>query len=194
MKKILIILLILTVVFFLFNEYYLKNSSCKTEDGSYEIWGSTPIDITEKINKGECECISESLIIENDPNVFSKVQIFEIKKELPNWAIKNVQGFSEKDKTNLVFELNKLSNEEFSKSLKYKYSFLADVVGCLVPVYTFKVKSSNAYFPNYKCVNEAYDSASSESDGFKLLPISEKPNYPIIESETWAGNFGNKGI
>ena len=63
MKKILIVLLILTVVFFLFNEFYLKNSSCKTEDGSYEIWGSTPIDITEKINKRECECISESLII-----------------------------------------------------------------------------------------------------------------------------------
>lgn len=42
MKKILIVLLILTVVFFLFNEFYLKNSSCKTEDGSYEIWKTAP--------------------------------------------------------------------------------------------------------------------------------------------------------
>lgn len=194
MKKIILCFLTLTIAYFLINKYYIKNSWCKMEDGRYEVWGSTPIDITKNIKNGQCECISESLIIENNPNIFSKNQLFRIKNELPNWAMKNIKNFSQKDKIILALELNKLSEDEFSKKLIYKYSFIANLVGCPVPVYTYNIKSNNAYCPNYKCVNDAYDNPSLSADGFKLFPKKEKPYYSNIESESWAKNFGNEGI
>lgn len=64
MKKIIISVIIIILGYFLIDKYYIKNIWCKSENGWYEVWGRTPIDMTVPINNGECECISESLIIE----------------------------------------------------------------------------------------------------------------------------------
>ena len=181
MKKALIIVVILIFGAYLINEFYIKNIWCMTEDNRYEVWSSTPNDITENIKKGECECISESLIVEKKPNPLSKTQLFEIKKELPNWAIKNIKDFTIQDKQVLISELSNLTDEEFSKKLKYKYSFLEKFTSCFVPVYIFKIKSNVAYCPNYSRAYDLYDGKHAPKHD-NIEPFGKKPNYPIIES------------
>ena len=81
MKKAIVLVIIIILGYFLLNEYYLKNMPCRTEDGTYEIWGNTPVQINDKINNAECECISETLIKEKSPLVLNDNQIKIIKKE-----------------------------------------------------------------------------------------------------------------
>lgn len=74
MRKMIIILVIIVVLgYFLIDKYYIKNMWCKFESGVYEVWGNIFVDIIEKINKGECKCISESLIIEERFNYFNEI-------------------------------------------------------------------------------------------------------------------------
>lgn len=195
-KKLIIIGLILCIIIFLINKFYIKNYSCKSENGSYEVyaaWGSsTPINITGRINDCDCECIDEFLIVEKKPIQFSDEQLSEIKKQLPNWAIKNCKNFSINDKKKLENEYKKISNEDFFKLFKYKYTFFLFVGN--VPVYTINIKNSLAYCPNYSYVYDLYDGKyAPKSDGRE--PFGKKLNYPIIESELWIKTkFGKKGI
>lgn len=192
-NKIIIVIGILFVGYFLINEYYIKNSWCKTEGGRYEIWANHPIDITEKIKNKECVCISESLIIETKPKPLTTIQLEIIKKELPNWAINNIKGFSEKDEIDLFNKLKKLRNNEFLEKLKYKYTFIDDsYLTCFIPIYVFEIGSKKAYIPNYQSVYDDYLRLSKDPEGVKFLSKSKAPNYPIIESESWVKNFGDK--
>jgi hypothetical protein len=184
MKKIVIVVLIFTLGCYLTNKYYIKNIWCKTKDNRYEVWSSTPNDITENIRKGECECISESLIIEKKPNPLSNIQLYEIKKELPNWSIKNIKEFTIQDKQVLISELSNLSDKEFSEKLIYKYTFLEKFTGCFVPVYIYKINSTVVYCPNYTKAYELYDGKYAPKHE-NVEPFGKKPNYPIIESKSW---------
>ena len=195
MKKIIILVIIIILGYFLIDKYYIKNIWCKSENGWYEVWGRTPIDMTVPINNGECECISESLIIEKKTNHFNKLQLEKIRKELPNWAVNNIKGFSEKDKKELFLKLRQFTDEEFLQKLEYKYTFIEDTYQtCFVPVFIFSIGSEKAYCPNYQCVYDDYKRLSKDSEGIKFLSKRKPPNYPIIESESWARNFGDKGI
>jgi hypothetical protein len=194
-KKIVISVVIIILGYFLINKYYVKNIWCKSEGGKYEVWGITPVDITEKINNEECECISETLIIEAKPNPLNTIQLEKIKKELPNWAVNNIKGFSEKDKANLSLKLRQFTDKEFLQKLDYKYTFIdGTYLTCFVPVYVFIVGSDKAYLPNYQCVYDDYKRLMKDSEGIKLFSKRKPPNYPIIESVSWAKNFGDKGI
>lgn len=196
MKKTIIISVIIVVLgYLLIDKYYIKNMWCKSESGAYEVWGNTPVDITEKINKGECKCISESLIIEERPNHFNEIQLKQIRNELPNWAVNNIKGFSEKDKNSLSVKLKQFTDKEFLQKLEYKYTFVDDTyLTCFVPVFVFSIGSEKAYCPNYQCVYDDYKRLIKDSEGIKILSKRKPPNYPIIESESWARNFGDKGI
>lgn len=195
MKKIIISVIIIIAGYFLINKYYIKNMWCVSENGKYEIWGKTPIDITEKIKKEECECISDILIIETKPAFFNKSQLEEIKKELPVWASSNIEGFSEKDKSALSLKLKELTDQEFSQKLEYRYSFIEDTfLTCFVPVYVFTIGSKKAYIPNYKCVYDDYKRLNRSIEGIRFLANRKAPIYPLIESEDWARNFGKKAI
>ena len=110
MKNILLILLLITLL----NSCYMKNMWCKTEDGRYEIWGTTPYDITERIEKEGCECLSESLLWNPKPKAFDPQQLQEIRQELPNWAMKNIPNFTTKDKQDLQRELTVMSDTDLS--------------------------------------------------------------------------------
>ncbi|MEO8255704.1 MAG: hypothetical protein ABI554_15105 [Flavobacterium sp.] len=194
-KKIIISVVIITLVYFLINKYYIENMWCKSENGHYEIWGKTPVDITEKIKKQECECISDGLIIESKPALFNKTQLEEIKKQLPVWVFNNIKGFSEKDKAELSLQLKGFTDQEFLQKLEYQYSFIEDTyLTCFVPVYIFKIGSKKAYIPNYKCVYDDYKRLEEDPERVKFLSKQKAPNYPIIESESWARNLGEKGI
>ncbi|WP_456311768.1 hypothetical protein [Pseudomonas shirazensis] len=194
-KKIIISVVIITSGYFLINKYYIKNMWCKSESGKYEIWGKTPVDITEKIQKDECECISDGLVIEAKPALFDETQLKEIKKQLPVWASNNIKDFSEKDKSELSLQLKGFTDQEFSHKLEYKYSFIDyTYLTCFVPVYIFTIGSKKAYIPNYKCVYDDYKRLNKDVEEIKLLSKQKAPNYPIIESESWASNFGEKGI
>lgn len=61
-------------------------------------------------------------------------------------------------------------------------------------MYTIKIKNITAYCPNYSYTYDLYDGKyAPKSDGNE--PFGKKPNYPIIESESWAkAQFGDKGI
>lgn len=81
-KKIVVSAVIIVLAYFLVDEYYIKNRWCLAEDwragSGYEIWPkntSFPYNITKQIEKGECECISESLIKEVKPNPLTKIQL-----------------------------------------------------------------------------------------------------------------------
>lgn len=194
-KKIIISVVVIFLGYFLINKYYIKNIWCKSEKGKYEIWGKTPVDISEKIKKEECECISDGLIIEAKPALFNKTQLEEIKKQIPVWASHNIEGFSEKDKSALSLKLKNLTDQEFLKKLEYRYSFLEDkYLTCFIPVYIFTIGSKKAYIPNYKCVYDDYKRLSKTVEGAKFLLNQKAPNYPIIESESWARNLGEKAI
>jgi hypothetical protein len=196
MKKILIaagIILVLITGYIIFKKYIMENIWCKTEDGRYEIWAFTPIDVTDRIEKEGCKCLSGSLLWNPDPLLFDYRQLQEIRKELPGWAVKNVKDFSEEDKKDLAQELNRMSDAELLKKLKYRYSFFAKLVDTEVPVYTIKIKSVQAYCLNYFLVYEVYDGKYSIDNDPE--PFGKKPNYPIIENEDWARNeFGEAGV
>lgn len=201
-NKIIVSLVILFLGCFLIDKYYIKNMWCLAEDwragSGYEIGqhnSSLPYDITEQIKKGECECISDNLIIEDNPTPLNKIQLQKIKKELPNWAINNIKDFSEQDKLDLSVEIRELTDNEFLEKLEYKFTFIDGThLTCFVPVYVFKVASKKAYCPNYQCVYDDYKRLSSDPEGIKFLSNRKPPNYPIIESESWAINFGKEGI
>ncbi|MBL0737200.1 hypothetical protein JI750_09910 [Flavobacterium sp. GN10] len=191
MKKAIVLVIIIILGYFLLNEYYLKNMPCRTESGTYEIWGNTPVQINDKINNAECECISETLIKEKSPHVLNDNQIEIIKKELPKWAVKNVKDFTEKERVNLSDQFEKLTNKEFLEKLEYEYTFVdSSYLTCFVPVYTFTFESTKAYIPNYQCVYENYKKAKKNNNSLKI----KIPDYPIIESKSWAANLGDKAI
>ncbi|MET3027818.1 hypothetical protein ABXT06_14160 [Flavobacterium sp. UW10123] len=191
MKKAIVLVIIIILGYFLLNEYYLKNMPCRTEDGTYEIWGNTPVQINDKINNAECECISETLIKEKSPLVLNDNQIEIIKKELPKWAVKNVKDFTENERVNLSGQFEKLTNKEFLEKLEYEYTFIdSSYLTCFVPVYTFTFESTKAYIPNYQCVYENYKKAKKNNNSLKI----KTPDYPIIESKSWAANLGDKAI
>ncbi len=195
-KKIIVTVVVIILGYFLIDSYYIKNMHCKSENGWYQVhasWGSsTPIDITERVKNGECECINEFLFVEKKPIQFTEQQLSEIKKNLPNWALENCKNFSLKDKINLENELNKTSSQNFKESLKYRYTFYLFVGN--VPVYTIKIKNITAYCPNYSYVYNLYDGKYAPKNHEKD-PFGKKPNYPIIECEVWAKTkFGDRGI
>ncbi len=196
MKKLVIIGFIFLISIILLNRYYLKNLPCKTDDGGYEVyalWGSSsPINLTNRINSDDCECINEFLIVEKKPIQFTEQQLLDIKRQLPNWAAKNLKNFSKKDKQDLENEIKKISNENFIKSFQYKYTFSLFVGQ--VPVYRLKIRNVTAYCLNYSYVYDLYDGKYSPKIESKE-PFGKKPNYPIIESETWVKTkFGDKGV
>jgi len=191
MKKAIVLIIIIIFGYFLLNEYYLKNMSCRTENGTYEIWGNTPVQINDKIKNEDCECISETLIKEKLPLALTNNQIESIKKELPEWAVKNVKGFTENERVNLSDQFKKLTNEEFLEKLEYEYTFVdSSYLTCFVPVYTFTFGSTKAYIPNYQCVYDNYKKAKKNNNSLKI----KTPNYPVIESKSWAANLGDKAI
>lgn len=194
-KKIIIPAIIIILAYFLINKYYIKNMCCKSEGGKYEVWAKTPIDITDKIKNKECECISENLIIEAKPVLLNKVQLEKIKTELPSWAIKNIKGFSKNDEDDLSLKLKQFTDKEFLEKLEYKYTFIdGTYLTCFVPVYVFTIGSEKAYIPNYQCVYEDYERLIKNSEENKSLAKMKTPNFPIIESESWAKNLGEKAI
>lgn len=190
--KIIISALIIVIGCFLVKEYYIKNSFCKTEDGEYEIFGNTPINITKRIKSGDCECISETLIIEKKPNSFVKAQLDQIKKQLPYWVMKNYKNISIIEKENFVKELNQLSEKDFADKFKYRYTFFPFVGS--VSVYTFEMNGIVVYCPNYAYIYDLYDGKyANKNDGNE--PFGKKPVFPILESEDWAKKqFGEKGV
>lgn len=190
MKNILLILLLITLL----NSCYMKNMWCKTEDGRYEIWGTTPYDITERIEKEGCECLSESLLWNPKPKAFDPQQLQEIRQELPNWAMKNIPNFTTKDKQDLQRELTVMSDTDLLKKLKYRYSFLRYSRYQEIYVYTLKIKGKNAYCINYKEVYDHYENKEAYPPNDEFYEKLKK-YYPIIENEDWARNeFRNKGV
>lgn len=185
-------LLISFIGYFSINEFYIKNSYCKTENGQYEVYGNTPVNITKRIKDGDCECISESLIVEKKTKQFTQNQLDEIKKQLPDWIIKNYNNVSVEKKEKFIKDLNELSIEGFHDKLKYRYTFFPFIGS--VPVYTFQINDILVYCPNYAYVYDLYDGKySNKNDGKE--PFGKKPDYPIIESQSWAKKqFGEKGI
>lgn len=172
--KIIIGALIIVIGCFLVKEYYIKNSFCKTEDGEYEIFGNTPINITKRIKSGDCECISKTLIIEKKPNSFVKAQLDQIKKQLPYWVMKNYKNISIIEKENFVKELNQLSEKDFADKFKYRYTFFPFVGS--VPVYTFEMNGIVVYYPNYAYIYDLYDGKyANKNDGNE--PFGKNPFF-----------------
>ncbi|WP_292010908.1 hypothetical protein [Chryseobacterium sp.] len=163
----------------------MKNSACKTENG-YEIigFGGKPVNVTDRIEKEACKCITESLLWNPNPKQFNSEQLKEIKKELPLWVAKNVKGFSAEDQKLLEAQLEKMNDKELLEKLKYKFSYFGKPASEEIPVYVMKIESVWAYCPNYSDEYAVY--GKKDKFGFEFYPLKDKPNYSIIENQEWA--------
>lgn len=167
----------------------MKNIACKTENG-YELigYGGKPVDITHKIEKENCECLNQTVMVNPKAMQFNKNQLDLLRKELPNWAKKNIKNFSTNDEKSLINELN-ISDNELLKKFKYKFSYFGKPIQEEIPIYIYTIKSVPAYCPNY--IQEYSMYGKKDNFGFEIYPINDKPEYPLIENKDWAKNeFG----
>ncbi|WP_419868499.1 hypothetical protein [Chryseobacterium sp. CT-SW4] len=163
----------------------MKNSQCKSESG-YEMigFGGKPVNVTDKIEKENCKCITESLLWNPSPKKLSTEQLQQIRKALPVWAAENVKNFSADDKKTLENQLEKMKDEELLEKLKYKFSYFGKPALEEIPVYAIKIESAWAYYPDYSDEYAAY--GKKDKFGFEYYPLKDKPDYPLLENEEWA--------
>ena len=196
-KKLNIISLIcglILISYFLIYNYFIKNLNCRGETYKYEIWNPMPINFTERIESGECECISSQLFINSKIKLFSKQQLSQIRIKLPNWIDKNIKNLSSEFKIKLKDLISK-SDEELLNELNYRYSFLDRKTGCEIYVSSIKINSIKIYLMNYKNIYLKYYEDSLESDSLKFNLKKDISNLSIIQSEAWIKTqFGEKGI
>lgn len=180
--------------YLLIYNYIIKNINCRGETYKYEMWDTMPINFTKRIESGECECISSDLYINSKIKKFSKQQLLEIRKKLPDWLDKNTKNLSLNDKIDLK-ELISKSDKDLLEDIKYKYSFIDAKTSAEVYVSKIKVNSIKIYLIDYKNVYYQYFKPSNETNSFKLNLEKERPNFSIIQSEAWIKTqFGEKGI
>ncbi|WP_162087103.1 hypothetical protein [Chryseobacterium aquaeductus] len=170
----------------------MKNCDCKTENG-YEIigFGGKPIEVTHKIEKEGYKCISESVLWNPNPKKMTNEQLESLRNEIPEWASKNIQNFSDADKVLLISQLKNVSNKDFSEQLKYKFSYFGKPASQEIPIYEFQLNETSVFCPNYSDEYEMY--GKKDKFGFEFYPESEKPNYPnILTKDDVANESGYK--
>lgn len=184
------IIILITKSGILLKEIIGKNWACKTMNG-YEItgYGGHPIDVTHKIEEENCKCITQSLLVNPNPKKFTGEQLRVLRQQLPQWAGKNIDGFSENDRKELAGSLQQMNDSELLAKLEYCFSYFGKPASEEIPVYTIKIKSATAYCPNYAEEYTMY--GKKDKFGFEPYPFKDKPDYPIIENKNWAENeFG----
>lgn len=172
----------------------MKNQICKTEDHRYEIWGTTPFDVTKRIEEEGCRCLSHSLLWNPKPKFFDHKQLKEIREKLPNWLSENASNFSKQDKEEFIQELAKMTDGELLQKLIYQYSFFRTSQYEEIYVFTLKIANIQAYCINYSEIYSNYNDKDIYPEGDEFYDGLKK-YYPIIENEAWAENeFGDSGI
>lgn len=187
--KVILIITVLTLLVLLIKKIFMKNIECKTENG-YELigYGGKPVDITQKIEKENCECLNRSVLVNPKPLQFNSYQLKQLRKVLPDWAKENIKNFSSNDEEALIAELN-MSDTDLLKKIKYKFSYFGKPTEEEIPIYIYSIKSIPVYCPNY--IQEYSMYGKKDNFGFEIYPISSKPDYPIVENKDWAKNeFG----
>lgn len=187
------VVLVLMIPLIIFaKQKIMKNCDCKTENG-YEIiaYGGKPIDITHKIENEGYRCLTESTVWNPNPSKMSEENLDNLREKIPEWASKNILGFSEVDKADLETYLSKLSNKDFSEKLEYKFSSFGKPASQEIPIYEFMINKTSVFCPNYNDEYSMY--GKKDKFGFEFFPENEKPNYPVIlNKESLENELGYK--